>query len=130
MYAVCLFLGLLLKQSKWNALRAVCPHSAFFNAEAVLNLECMLLFKKKSKRGWWRCGEQFLLEITEVIHHNSVRAVGKTMEYILPFLTTSLIIPSSLNLFSEMQHLRFFLHILSKDCRVSEIHFAAFHKQQ
>lgn len=60
----------------------------------------------------------------------SVHAVGKTMEYILPFLTTSLIIPSILNLFSEMQHLRFFLHILSKDCRVSEIHFAAFHKQQ
>lgn len=59
-----------------------------------------------------------------------VTAVRNTMEYILPFVITFLITSSFLNLFSEMQHLRFFLHILSKDCRVSEIHFAAFHKQQ
>lgn len=60
----------------------------------------------------------------------SVIAVGKTMEYILPFLITFLISSPILNLFSEMQHLTFFLHILSKDCRVSEIHFEAFYTQQ
>lgn len=56
-----------------------------------------------------------------------VTAVGKTMEYILTFWITFLIASPVLNLFSEMQHVRFFLHILSRDCRVSEIHFAAFH---
>lgn len=78
----------------------------------------MPLFKKKKAKG----GGGSVETISSGNHRANtaqagsvVLAVGKITKYISPFLTTFLIKSSILNLFSEMQCLRFFLHILSKD---------------